>query len=199
MNYLATLSMFGLLVIFSGCASSSVQITLLPEDNGKVGTISMADQKGIQHTINKPYEALDISQKGEIEEKNETQNSVNAKYAEVLNALPPKRQSYLFYFGFDSAVLNAKQITELKAIAQVIRDTKIDEVVCIGHSDSAGDKEYNKKLSLQRAQSVANALIKDSIDKSLIKLEYYGDANPLDKANTKEANAKNRRVEIILK
>ncbi|MDD2382681.1 MAG: OmpA family protein [Sulfurospirillaceae bacterium] len=199
MKYLVTLSMFCLLIIFSGCASSGVQITLLPEEGGKVGTISMADYKGTQHTIDKPYAALDISQKGEIEPKNETQKSVDTKYAEVLNALPPKRQSYLFYFGFDSAVLNAKQMAELRAITQVIRDTKIDEVVCIGHSDSAGDKEYNKKLSLQRAQSVANALIKDSIEKSLIKLEYYGDANPLDKANTKEANAKNRRVEIILK
>jgi len=186
-------------ILFSGCVSKNVQVTLLPEENGKTGVIAIADSKGEKHTIDQAYEALDISQKGEIASKQETQESVSVKYAEVLNALPPKPQSYLFFYSFDSAILDAKQLAELKTIAQAIRDKGIVEVICIGHSDSAGDKEYNKTLSLLRAQNVADKLMVYGIAKSLIQLKYYGDADPLVPTTNNKPNAKNRRVEIILK
>lgn len=186
-------------VLFSGCASKDVQITLLPEDEGKVGVISVADRKGGTHTINKAYEALDVSQKGEIASKLETEESVKLKYAEVLNALPQKPQSYLFFFNFDSAVLETKQLEELKVLARLIRENSIVEIISIGHSDSAGDKEYNKTLSLLRAKNVADKLAVYGVPKSLFQLQYYGDANPLDPTTNTKPNAKNRRVELILK
>ena len=186
-------------VLFSGCATKEVQITLMPEEEGKVGTISVVDLKGDTHTINKAYEALDISQKGEITSKRETEESVQVKYAEVLHALPQKPQSYLFFFGFDSAVLEAKQLDELKMVARLIRENSIVEVISIGHSDSAGDKEYNKTLSLQRAKTVSDKLAVYGVPKSLMQLKYYGDANPLEPTPNNKPNAKNRRVEIILK
>ena len=186
-------------VLFSGCASKDVQITLLPEDEGKVGVISVADRKGDTHTINKAYEALDVSQKGEITSKLETEESVKLKYAEVLGALPQKPQSFLFFFSFDSAVLETKQLEELKVLARLIRENSIVEIISIGHSDSAGDKEYNKTLSLLRAKNVADKLAVYGVPKSLLQLQYYGDANPLEPTTNTKPNAKNRRVEIILK
>lgn len=186
-------------MLFSGCVSKNVQVTLLPEENGKTGVIAIADHKGEKHTIDKAYEALAVTQKGEIASKQETQESVSVKYAEVLNALPSKPQSYLFFYSFDSAILDVKQLAELKTIAQTIRDKEIVEVICIGHSDSAGDKEYNKTLSLLRAQNVADKLMVYGIAKSLIQLNYYGDADPLVPTTNNKPNAKNRRVEIILK
>jgi len=198
MKTLLSLCLFLLVFIFSGCASK-VQITLLPEENGKVGTISLADNKGEKHTINKAYEALDISQKGEVASKQETQESITSKYEEVLKALPPKYQSHLFYFGFDKADLSPKQREELKVIAQSIQKGSIIEVTCIGHSDSTGDKEYNKILSLRRAKIVADTLLHDGVDQLLLKLQYYGDADPLVPSSNNKPNAKNRRVEIILK
>lgn len=199
MKYIFFLWICASVLFFSGCASKGVQITLLPEEDGKIGTISIADSKGETHTINSAYEALDISEKGEIVRVRENNESVRIKYAEVLDALPQKPQSYLFHFNFDSASLNEKQLIELKQIARDIEAKNSVQVICIGHSDSAGDKEYNKTLSEQRARKVAEKLVSYSVDKSLILLRYYGDANPLDTSKTKEGNAKNRRVEIILK
>ena len=199
MRYVALVWITLCIVLFSGCASKGVQITLLPEENGKVGTISIADAQGKNHTINSAYEALDISLKGEISTVYENNESVHKKYAEILEVLPQKPESYLFFFGFDNATLDAKQLVELKNIAQVIKEKNIVRVICIGHSDSSGDKEYNKILSQQRARKVAEKLVAFSVEKSLITVKYYGDANPLDMSNTKEGNAKNRRVEIILK
>lgn len=198
MKAIVTFTLLGMVFLFSGCAPK-VQITLLPEENGKVGAISLADNKGKEHTINQAYEALDVSQKGDIEQKQETQSNVQAKYAEVINALPPKHQSFLFYFGFDKSTLDKKQIAELKEIALLIKEKNIAEVMCIGHSDSTGDKDYNKTLSMLRAKSVAQALSADLIDKSLVTIKYYGDAVPLVSTTDNKANAQNRRVEIILK
>lgn len=199
MRYLISFSMFILLFIISGCSTKETQITLLPEDSGKIGTISIANNKGENIKINKAYSSLKISQEGNIEEKLETEELITSKYSEVLNALPPKHQSTLFYFSSNKAELNPDQIKEIKNIIKTIKNNDIVQVVCIGHTDSDGNKEYNKILSLKRAQSVANSLIKYSVDKSLIKIEYYGDGNPLVKTAENVANAKNRRVEIILK
>ena len=198
MKTLLSLGLFLVVFLFSGCAPK-VQITLLPEDNGKTGVITIADSKGEKHTIDQAYAALDVSQKGDIASKQETQESVQSKYAEVLNAMPSKPQSYLFFFSFDSANLDTKQFGELKTIAQLIKDEGVVDVICIGHSDSAGDKEYNKTLSLLRAKTVAEKLMTYGVAKSLIELRYYGDADPLVVTANNKANAKNRRVEIILK
>ncbi|MDD3344371.1 MAG: OmpA family protein [Sulfurospirillaceae bacterium] len=187
-----------LLFFLTGCAPK-VQITLLPEENGKVGVISLSDNKGKEYTINQAYEVLEVSPKNEIEQKQDTESNIQAKYAEVLKALPPKHQSFLLYFGFDKATLEEKQIEGLKEIAALIKKGNIAEVMCIGHSDSAGDKEYNKILSLQRAKNVAKALIADFVNQSLITIEYYGDADPLVPTTNNKPNAQNRRVEIILK
>lgn len=199
MKYLISFFIFIGVFIFTGCSVKGTQITLLPEEGGKTGVISIADNKGEKHNIDTAYSSLNISKKGEIEKKLETEKAVETKYAEVLNALPKKPQSILFYFPNNSAELNKTQIAEIKKVNDIIKDTNIIEILCIGHSDSAGDKEYNKVLSFKRAQSVASILMKDMTDKSLIKVEYYGDSAPLVKTADNVSNAKNRRVEIILK
>lgn len=198
MKYSLSLYIFVLTLIFSGCAPKT-QITLLPEDDGKVGIISIADNKKETHTIDKAYTSLNISEKGDIEKKAEIEKDVLSKYSEVLNALPKKGQSHLFFFPNDSADLNPEQILELRNFTLLIKNNDIIEIICIGHSDSLGDKEYNKILSLKRAQSVANVLTRNFVDKSIIKLEYYGDANPLVKTEGNKSSPQNRRVEIILK
>jgi outer membrane protein OmpA-like peptidoglycan-associated protein len=199
MRYLISFCMLIGVFVFSGCSAKGTQITLLPEEGGKTGAISIADNKGVNYNIDKAYSSLDISQRGEIQKKVETEKAVETKYAEVLNALPKKPQSILFYFPNNSAELNKTQIAEIKKVNDIINNNDIIEVLCIGHSDSAGDKEYNKTLSFKRAQSVASILMKDMTDKSLIKVEYYGDSDPLVKTANNVSNAKNRRVEIILK
>jgi outer membrane protein OmpA-like peptidoglycan-associated protein len=185
--------------ILTGCSAKGTKITLLPEEGGKIGAISVADTKGVNYNIDKAYSSLDIYQRGEIEKKVDTEKNVKTKYAEVLNALPKKPQSILFYFPNNSAELNPNQIIEIKDISKIIRNSNIIEILCIGHSDSTGDKEYNKTLSFKRAQSVASILMNNIVDKSLIKVEYYGDSDPLVKTAKNRSNAKNRRVEIILK
>ena len=185
--------------LFIAADSGGVKVILLPEEDGKVGTISLIDNKGKEHTLNKPYETLEINDGGKISNIVVSKQELSSKYGNLLEALPKKLKNYYFFFDTGSASLTEKQIKEIKGVAKTISSNVVHKVICIGHSDSTGTDEINEKISKNRAQTVADELIVNGVDKALITLKYYGDANPLVKTKVNESNDKNRRVEIILK
>lgn len=64
-----------------------------------------------------------------------------------------------------------------------------------GYTDNTGSEEANMKLSQQRAETVANALVGMGTDKSRLSPEGYGSQHPVCPANdTEECKAKNRRI-----
>lgn len=68
-----------------------------------------------------------------------------------------------------------------------------------GHTDSIGSESYNQKLSLQRATSVAEAMIaKYDIPPKRVFIEGYGEVRPIDTNKTPEGRQNNRRVDILL-
>ena len=66
----------------------------------------------------------------------------------------------------------------------------------IGHTDSSGSYEANRKLSYMRASAVRNYLVDSGILKDRIDIEGLGEAEPIETNLTKEGRSKNRRVEI---
>ncbi len=193
---------FGVSAIGLWIASNTgdeVKVILLPEEDGKVGAISLMDNKGVEHIIDKPYTALEINNNGSINDTVLNEQEIISKYGDLLKAIPKKLKNYYFFFDTGSSSLTETQIKEIKEIAKTISSNTIHKVTCIGHSDSTGSDEINEKISKNRAQTVANELIANGIDKTLITVKYYGDANPLVKTKPNESNYKNRRVEIVLK
>ena len=67
-----------------------------------------------------------------------------------------------------------------------------------GHADSQGDSLANYRLSLQRAESVFNALIEKGFDPQRFAVKGYGDTRPLFDAEAPESLRMNRRVEFVL-
>ena len=68
----------------------------------------------------------------------------------------------------------------------------------IGFTDSKGDAEENKKLSLSRAQSVCNYLENQGVNRVRLKAIGKGEENPRAPNEDPEGRAMNRRVEIEL-
>jgi len=84
----------------------------------------------------------------------------------------------------------------LNDVAKVL--TKYDKTYLSieGHTDSQGSTEFNQNLSVQRASSVKDYLIKQSVlDGRLITIGY-GETMPLVGNNTSNNRSINRRVEI---
>jgi len=68
-----------------------------------------------------------------------------------------------------------------------------------GHTDSRGKRDSNMSLSQQRADAVANFLIRNGVLKESVKSFGKGPDVPLASNDTREGRQQNRRVEIIIK
>ena len=106
-------------------------------------------------------------------------------------------------FNFDSAQLSAKAESNLKDIATIINEIPEGVVKVIGHTDAKGTDQYNLKLSKSRAQSVADFLVKQRVDRSRLSPKGRGEKDPIarNEMNGKDnpdGRQKNRRVEFIL-
>jgi len=72
------------------------------------------------------------------------------------------------------------------------------QVEISGHTDNVGSDADNQKLSLERAQSVRNWLVKRGIASNRMKAVGKGEMEPIDDNNTEEGRAENRRMEFYV-
>ncbi len=87
---------------------------------------------------------------------------------------------------------------ELKKVSKTIsKDSRVKKVEIIGHTDSIGTEEYNRKLSLKRAEN-ARAELKKTVEKANVKYEVkgMGEKKPIASNETLEGRRKNRRIVI---
>ncbi|MFZ0429512.1 MAG: OmpA family protein [Acidobacteriota bacterium] len=99
-------------------------------------------------------------------------------------------------FDFDKASLRPEERELLSRIAGILLTSSGYRVQVFGHTDDVGSDAYNQSLSEQRAQAVRDYLVKAGIDPSIVSMKGFGKSNPLVPGSSKEARAKNRRVEI---
>lgn len=72
-------------------------------------------------------------------------------------------------------------------------------IVVAGHTDNAGNPDYNYDLGQQRAKAVAQYVTsKASTDPLQVIPVSYGESAPLSTNSTANGRAKNRRVEILV-
>jgi len=100
-------------------------------------------------------------------------------------------------FKFDQAVLSQTAKDDLDKLAQAVQSSKRYFIAVSGYTDKIGNKEYNEQLSRRRADAVVQYLVaKDNVPFYRIHMIGLGEDKPADDANTREARAKNRRVEV---
>ena len=65
-----------------------------------------------------------------------------------------------------------------------------------GHTDNQGNPKMNMDLSQQRVDNVKKYLASKGVEKDRIKTKAFGGTKPILNANSNEARALNRRVEM---
>lgn len=102
---------------------------------------------------------------------------------------------------FDSAKADLKPdaIPVLQRQAEILNRyfPKAEVYVC-GYTDSTGSDAFNDKLSLQRAETVRNFLVNQSVDPARLKTQGFGKQFEVAPNTTPEGRALNRRTEVIL-
>lgn len=100
-------------------------------------------------------------------------------------------------FATGKAVITPDSFARLDALVEYMAHKKTARVEISGHTDNAGKKAANKKLSQQRADALRDYLVSKGIDASRIKAVGYGDEKPIAPNDTSEGRQKNRRIEVI--
>ena len=151
-------------------------------------------------------EAEALRAKRQVEEIRRRREAELDRMQQALNKIAPTRRTpsgmvltladSQFRFDFDSAALRPENREKLARIAGVLLASEGYRLFIDGHTDDVGTEEYNQKLSERRARAVRDYLVKAGVPAELIEVRGFGKTQPLVKAKTKEARARNRRVEI---
>lgn len=99
------------------------------------------------------------------------------------------------YFDFDEATLKPSSRMELDKLFMLLAQNRDLSVQVKGYADSKGSDIYNRKLSYQRAMSVANYLVSKGIARDRVRPVGLGKESGEEPAG-KGLNPSGRRVEL---
>jgi outer membrane protein OmpA-like peptidoglycan-associated protein len=106
-------------------------------------------------------------------------------------------------FDFDRASLRADAQPTLDKLAELLTRLRQPAHVA-GHTDDLGDPAYNRQLSLDRARTVRDALVRRGVDAASLDVAGYGEAQPkvpnrhADGSDDPAGRRQNRRVEVVI-
>ena len=84
----------------------------------------------------------------------------------------------------------------LNDIASVLNQYPETRIVISGNTDNTGAYSYNMDLSVKRARSVADYLVRRGVNPNRITINGFGPDRPIASNSTASGRAQNRRVEI---
>jgi len=107
--------------------------------------------------------------------------------------------SKVIEFGSSSAVIRAVDFKNLDEVVALMKKNADLKLSLEGHADNTGDASKNVELSVKRAVSVYNYLVKKGIAaERLTIISGYGSSKPVSTNTTPEGRQDNRRVELTV-
>ena len=102
-------------------------------------------------------------------------------------------------FATNQSDINPRFNSTLADVAAVLQRYDQSLVDIVGHTDSSGGDVINQPLSERRAVSVADALIRNGIQRERLYVAGNSSRNPVASNDTPEGRSQNRRVEILIR
>lgn len=134
--------------------------------------------------------------RGELEER-QSSSAAEMKVHQVTDAsLPVLRDKIIIPFPHNSNSFSQQDRKELEKVTQILLQNPSLSIKIVGYTDSSGPDDYNRTLSLLRAQMVTDFLVKNRVDTRQITTYGLGAASPLESNESPEGRRLNRRVEL---
>lgn len=99
-------------------------------------------------------------------------------------------------FDVGKADLKSQIKDNLKKVAETLKEYKDTEILITGYTDSDGSENFNLKLSERRASAVLNYLSSLGVSLNRLRMQGFGETQPIADNTSVEGKQKNRRVEI---
>jgi outer membrane protein OmpA-like peptidoglycan-associated protein len=178
-------------------------IVLLPDPDGKVGTIRVTTKGGSQ-TLDKPGQAIEVEGVGEpsTDPKPLGEREITSVFGPALAGQPDLKArfvSFVLLFDRDTTKLTHESKKLLPEVVRTIRNRKSSEVYVTGHTDRVGAEDYNIGLSSRRADTVRDFLVSTGVTSSALVVSFHGESMPLVHTEDEVPEPRNRRVEVIVR
>jgi outer membrane protein OmpA-like peptidoglycan-associated protein len=177
----------------SGSDTSNGSSTYADADNisdtGKVAVSSDSDNTASENTIDTNSGANGTSQV-------DTKNDGNTSKDGIIGSLTFSSGETIYNFATNNFKIDDSDST-LNRLYNELSNSSI-KLRIIGYTDSTGDVDFNDNLSIIRAKSVYNFLIRKGYSSSLLSYEGMGESKPIGDNKTNKGRRLNRRVELII-
>jgi outer membrane protein OmpA-like peptidoglycan-associated protein len=185
-------------MLLTACSTTRELIVLLPEEDGTLGSVAIGegDRSVI---IDTPLAAANIDTRGRVKQQTITDAEVNRIFEAALAAQPPKPISFLLYFEEGQTQVTSESQAMLDALFAEVARRQAVEVQITGHTDRVGGIADNDRLSLARSQAVRDMLVQLGLRADFIRAVGRGEREPLVSTPDEQPEARNRRVEVIVR
>ncbi len=181
--------------------STPERVLLLPMQNGKPSAVlaqNTAEPSKPALVLSEPYAEARVDgsrlQLGKTDEA-----SVKRDFGALMDQQAARPRLFTVNFRSNSNELTPETASVLEEVRKALEQTPAGELVVIGHTDSVGAVELNDSLSLQRAEVVADLLVKMGVARAKINTVGRGEREPLVPTPDETDEPRNRRVEIKLR
>jgi outer membrane protein OmpA-like peptidoglycan-associated protein len=184
--------------LLAACASKPQgTVVLLPDPQGR-DTAVRVKQDGGELLLDKPYAAAQLTDQGPRPASSSAEQ-VQARFGAALAARPLPPQQFTLYFveGKDEFTDESKRAFD--SVFTEIARRPVPDVLVIGHTDRVGTDAFNDALSRQRAEVVRRALLARGVAAENIVVVGRGEREPIVATADGVAEARNRRVEILVR
>ena len=113
-------------------------------------------------------------------------------------APPPPVTTYIVFFDFNKASLTDAAQAVIAEAVKIAKTGGFVKVQVIGHTDTVGSDKYNMNLSMQRAQSVKEEMVREGLDGTTIGIDGKGFHDLLVPTGPGVREPQNRRAVIDL-
>jgi outer membrane protein OmpA-like peptidoglycan-associated protein len=179
---------------------SKTTVILLPDEQQSVGAV-VVETAEASKIVDQPYQSLSVTGSTERSMSMTTleKEAVQVTYGRSLEALPQPAASHTFYFSAGTSTLTESSAGELEKMIDELRRRPPPIVMnIIGHTDATGSKQFNLKLSLKRAHAVEKIITESGIGIDTLRIQSFGENDPLIPTADGVAEPKNRRVEVMV-
>jgi len=137
-----------------------------------------------------------VQREAEIREQLRQQLSAVLQTRETARGLIMNMSDVLFDFNKYSLKPEARE--KLAKISGILLAYPGLKMQVEGYTDNIGTDEYNQKLSEERAGTVRDYLVSQSVADDSVSAQGFGKSNPIADNSTNTGRAQNRRVELVV-
>lgn len=173
-------------------------IVLTPDPDGRVGQLEVITPDGVT-VLDGAGQGLELSGDGTFTPRKLDEAQIATRFADLIAAQPEAPRSYVLHFVTGESRLTRQSELVINRILKDVIHHDVVRLSVIGHTDTVGEAGLNARLGLTRALKVRDILVAGAVPEAAIDVRSHGEADLLIPTADNVDEARNRRVEVLVR